>query len=69
VSNDQRVDNFESESSRLNEGLKICRAVMDNYRAMIAGEQPQANNDNLGSGYVSMTGATSGAYEIESDLN
>jgi hypothetical protein len=46
VSEKQRENDFERETSRLNDGLKTCRAVMDNYRTMIAGEQPQADKDD-----------------------
>jgi len=70
VSEEQRENDFESESSRLNEGLKTCRAVMDNYRAMIAGGQPHADNDDSEmSDYVSTTGETSAAYESDSAAN
>lgn len=59
-----REDDFERESSRLNEGLKTCRTVVDNYRAMIAGEPPHADNDDSGmSDYVSTTGSASDVYE------
>ena len=70
MSENQRENDFESESSRLNEGLKSCRAVMDNYRAMIAGDQPHADNDDSEmSDYVSTTGETSAAYGTDSAAN
>jgi hypothetical protein len=31
-------DDFDDESSRLNEGLKNCRSVVNDYRAMLAGD-------------------------------
>lgn len=31
-------ENFEDASSRLDEGLKSCRAVVSGYRALLAGE-------------------------------
>jgi hypothetical protein len=69
VSDNQRENDFELESSRLNEGLKTCRAV-NNYRAMIVGEQPRADNDDSEmSDYVSTTGKVSGAYEGNSATN
>jgi hypothetical protein len=40
VSNSPPKSDFESESSRLNEGLKSCRAVLKNYRAMMSRKQP-----------------------------
>ena len=43
VSESPPKSDFESESSRLNEGLKSCRAVMENYRAMIVAQQPADN--------------------------
>lgn len=70
MSEEQRENDFESESSRLNEGLKTCRAVMDNYRAMIAGDRPYADNDDSEmSDYVSTTGETSAAYKSDSAVN
>ena len=43
---------------------------MNNYRAMIAGDQPHADNDdNEMADYVSTTGETSGAYEADSATN
>jgi hypothetical protein len=70
VSEDRRENDFERESSRLNEGLKTCRAVMNNYRAMISGEQPEADNDDSEmSGYVSTTGSAQHAPEGDSSTN
>ena len=70
MSDNQRENDFERESSRLNEGLKSCRAVMNNYRAMLAGEQLRADNDDSDmSDYVSTTSAASDAYEADSATN
>jgi hypothetical protein len=69
VSDNPRED-FELESSRLNEGLRTCRAVIDNYRAIIGGDQPHADNDDSDmSGYVSTTGSATGRYEGDSATN
>ena len=63
-------EDFERESSRLSEGLKTCRSVVDNYRAMMAGDGTDpANDDDDASGYVSTIGNTAQAYEGESELN
>ena len=70
MSENQRENDFERESSRLNDGLKSCRAVVDNYRAMIAGEQPHAaNDDSAMSDYVSTTEEGSDVYESDSATN
>jgi hypothetical protein len=70
VSENQRENDYESESSRLNEGLKTCRAVMENYRVMIAGRQPHADNDDSEiSGYVSTTGTAADGYQGGSATN
>ena len=70
MSEKQRENDFERESSRLNEGLKTCRAVMENYRAMIAGDQPQADNDDSEMrGDVSTAGNVADAYETDSVNN
>jgi hypothetical protein len=37
--NDPREPDFEQANSQLNEGLESCRAVVKNYRAMLAGDQ------------------------------
>jgi hypothetical protein len=34
---DPHESNFEDESSRLDEGLRSCRAVVSGYRALLAG--------------------------------
>ena len=66
MSEDRRENDFERESSRLNDGLKTCRAVMENYRAMITGDQPQADNDDSEmSGDVSTTGNAADACETD----
>ena len=62
-------NDFERESSRLNEGLKTCRAVMENYRAMIAGEQPEADKESDVTGYVSATGNAQKVYESDPAAN
>lgn len=36
---DSPDDNFEEHSSRLSEGLKSCRTVVSDYRALLAFEQ------------------------------
>jgi hypothetical protein len=65
ASNSPPKSDFESESSRLNEGLKSCRAVMENYRAMMSRKQPSDRPSELeetvdpGS-YASATEAASG---------
>ena len=70
MTDSSRESDFERESSRLNEGLKSCRSVVDNYRAMITGEQQHADNDDSDtSGYVSTTGETSEFYESDSGAN
>jgi hypothetical protein len=70
VSDHPRENDFELESSRLNEGLKSCRTVMDNYRAMIAGGQLHGDSDdNETSGYVSTTASAADGYEGNSATN
>ena len=65
-----REDDFERASSSLSEGLRSCRSVVDNYRAMIVGDRPHADNDDSDIGdYVSTTGETSEAYEGDSAAN
>jgi hypothetical protein len=51
---------FEQASSQLNQGLKSCRSVLDNYRAILADDH--ADNDNKGSleGDASSDAPTSG---------
>ena len=36
---DPREPDFEQANDQLNEGLKNCRAVVNNYRAMLFGDQ------------------------------
>jgi hypothetical protein len=43
--NEPRDADFEQASSQLNQGLKSCRAVVDNYRAILGGETA-ANDDD-----------------------
>ena len=49
MSNGENPDDteFEQASSRLDQGLKSCRSVLKNYRAMLADNH--AENDNNGS--------------------
>jgi hypothetical protein len=42
TSEQSREKDFERESSRLNAGLKSCRAVVSNYRAMMSAEPDAA---------------------------
>lgn len=44
-SNEPRDADFEQASSQLNQGLRTCRAVVENYRAILTGEQA-ANDDD-----------------------
>lgn len=69
MSDTTRQDDLERESSRLNEGLKSCRSIVNNYRAMLVGEQSKSDDDGSDSDYVSSTGETATAYESDSDLN
>jgi hypothetical protein len=71
VSENVREGDFERESSRLNEGLKSCRAVLNNYRAMMSGDHDPANDEDGSdiSSYVSTTGSASGGYEGNSATN
>jgi hypothetical protein len=41
---DQREANFEDASSRLNDGLKSCRSVVENYRVMLNVPQSEAQD-------------------------
>jgi hypothetical protein len=57
---------FERANSRLHDGLKLCRSVVDNYRAMLAGDAaPHAANDT--SDFVSTTDEADEAYSAGSD--
>jgi hypothetical protein len=68
VPDNPRESDFERESSRLSEGLKSCRSVVNNYRAMMTGDQ--GSNDEFDiSKYVSTTSSTSDAYDGESGAN
>jgi hypothetical protein len=57
--NGPREADFESESSKLNEGLKSCHAVVANYRAMLRGDNDDdlAHNDDQVYGTDSEAGA------------
>jgi hypothetical protein len=37
-SSDSGEERFDAASSRLNDGLRSCRAVLSNYRALLAGD-------------------------------
>jgi hypothetical protein len=70
VSDNPRENDFERESSRLHEGLRSCRAVVNNYRAMMSGDQAREGDDGSDiSNYVSTTTAASDGYEGESSVN
>jgi hypothetical protein len=70
VSEEARESDFERESSRLSEGLKSCRAVMDNYRAMMTGDAQSDDDEGSDmSRYVSTTSSTSAGYETDSGAN
>jgi hypothetical protein len=45
---DPRDADFEEANSQLVAGLKSCRSVVENYRAMLAPEQAASNNDAIG---------------------
>jgi hypothetical protein len=66
VSDNPRENDFERESSRLNEGLKSCRAVVDNYRSMMS-DHGQDGTDL--SKYVSSTSAAEDSFEADSGVN
>jgi hypothetical protein len=40
-----RETNFEEASSRLNEGLESCRALVETYRELLTGDHPAAANE------------------------
>jgi hypothetical protein len=57
--NDPREADVEQANNELNEGLKSCRAVVDNYRAMLSGEgsdAPPADEAESGGGEPSPNG-------------
>jgi len=68
VSDNPLDSDFDRESTRLNEGLKSCRAVVNNYRAMMSGDQAQDDGTDL-SNYVSSTSAAEDSFDPESGLN
>jgi hypothetical protein len=52
---EEPIDELRANSDRLNEGLKTCRTVVENYRSLLTGqsvagvdhvEHPNALNDN-----------------------
>ena len=48
ASDDSKTGAFEEANSMLSKGLKSCRAVVNNYRSLLASEapdQPSAEND------------------------
>ena len=60
---------IEQASARLNEGLKSCRTVIDNYRAMLSGEPAAASNDDAEedvSAYLLTTGSASDPADSDS---
>jgi hypothetical protein len=61
--NEGRNPEFDLESSRLKYGLKSCRAVIDNYRAMLGGgrSRDRRNDQSRESSYGSWGGETEGA--------
>lgn len=67
MSDNPRESDFERESSRLNEGLKSCRAVVNNYRAMMSGDHAHDGADL--SNYVSSTSAAEDSFDAESGVN
>ena len=48
VINDPRDADFEEANSQLVAGLKSCRSVVENYRAMLTPEQDARNTDGVG---------------------
>ncbi len=48
-----RQDNFEEASAQLSEGLKSCRSVLNDYRAIISGEPGHNDNEETEAGYMS----------------
>lgn len=61
-----RDADFEQASSQLNQGLKSCRAVVDNYRAILAGENP-ANDDDRNADYSRYLSGTEIAANSDTD--
>jgi hypothetical protein len=47
--NDPREKAAEEANSRLTEGLKACRSILSNYRAMIAGRRNNNHSQPEGS--------------------
>ena len=68
MSDNPRESDFERESSRLNEGLRSCRAVVNSYRAMMSGDHVQDVDSGL-SEYVSSTSAAEDRFGAESGVN
>lgn len=69
MSEETREGDFERESSRLSEGLKSCRAVMENYRAMMSADAHSDDENSDMSRYVSTTGSTAAGYQTDSSAN
>ena len=67
MSDNPRESDIERESSRLNEGLKSCRAVVNNYRAMMSGDDAHGDGTHL-SNYVSSTTAAADSFDAESGV-
>ena len=57
--NEQRPSDAELDelSAKLNEGLKTCRSMVENYRAMLGGDQSVPANDLEESGAFDETAA------------
>jgi hypothetical protein len=57
--NEQRPGDAELDelSAKLNEGLKTCRSMVENYRAMLVGDQSVPANDREESGASDDTAA------------
>ena len=45
---------FEAANSRLNEGLKTCRSVLSNYKALLQSEQNPSRSADNDAGETSM---------------
>lgn len=46
---DPTEDNFDEANAQLNDGLKSCRAVVSNYRALLAGDADGEPESSWGS--------------------
>lgn len=71
TADDERESDFDHANLALNEGLKSCRAVVSNYRAMMSGDRG-ANSSAETSGqshYISTTSEDSGEFDGFSSAN